>query len=78
MGIAENKNGQMLSRLLVPTRSEAMELNMARKIRAANELYHKIMGTIDTIAKFEAKRAELAWRVWLSMQQSGSRECGHC
>ena len=51
---------------------------MIRKVQATNELYHKLMGTIDTIEKFEAKRAELAERVWLSMQQSDSRECRNC
>ncbi|MCW8825225.1 MAG: NapC/NirT family cytochrome c [Gammaproteobacteria bacterium] len=51
---------------------------MVRKIQASNELIHKMLGTIDTKEKFEAKRAELAERVWLNMQQSDSRECRNC
>ncbi|MCW9040886.1 MAG: NapC/NirT family cytochrome c, partial [Rhodospirillales bacterium] len=33
---------------------------LLRKIKASNELYHKLAGTIDTKEKFEAKRLELA------------------
>ncbi len=49
-----------------------------RKVRATNELYHKILGTIDTREKFEAKRAELAEHVWASMKATDSRECRNC
>jgi nitrate/TMAO reductase-like tetraheme cytochrome c subunit len=31
-----------------------------RKVQASKEVYGKIMGTIDTKEKFEAKRLELA------------------
>ncbi len=51
---------------------------LARKIQASNELYHKIMGTIDTPEKFEAKRQELAEHVWASMKETDSRECRNC
>ena len=51
---------------------------MWRKIKATNELYHKIVGTIDTPEKFEAKRMQLAERVWSSMEASHSRECHNC
>ena len=51
---------------------------MARKIRATNELYHKIVGTIDTPEKFNAKRLELAKRVWQTMKDTDSRECRNC
>lgn len=51
---------------------------MWRKIKASNELYHKIAGTIDTPEKFEAKRAQLAEHVWASMEASDSRECRNC
>lgn len=51
---------------------------MWRKIQASNELYHKIMGTIDTPEKFEAKRMQLAEHVWSSMEASDSRECRNC
>ncbi len=49
-----------------------------RKIQATNELYHKVLGTIDTKEKFEAKRAELAQHVWDNMKATDSRECRNC
>ena len=49
-----------------------------RKIQATNELYHHLIGTIDTPEKFEAKRAELAERVWAAMKANDSRECRNC
>ncbi len=51
---------------------------LIRKIQATNELYHKVVGTISTPEKFEAKRLELAERVWASMKASNSRECRNC
>jgi cytochrome c-type protein NapC len=51
---------------------------IGRKIQATNELYHKIMGTIDTREKFEAHRLELAEKVWASMRATDSRECRNC
>jgi cytochrome c-type protein NapC len=51
---------------------------MARKVQASNELYHKLVGTVDTKAKFEAHRMELATRVWKVMKESNSRECRNC
>ena len=51
---------------------------IARKIRASNELLHKVLGTIDTKEKFEAKRLQLAENVWSSMELSDSRECRNC
>ncbi len=49
-----------------------------RKISATNELYHKLMGTIDTPEKFEERRLTLAQRVWTSMEATDSRECRNC
>lgn len=49
-----------------------------RKIKATNELFHKIMGTVDTPEKFEAKRLELARNVWAEMKANDSRECRNC
>jgi cytochrome c-type protein NapC len=49
-----------------------------RKIKAANDVYHHLAGTIDTPEKFEARRLELAKRVWLRMKESDSNECRHC
>lgn len=51
---------------------------MVRKIQASNELLHKVLGTIDTPEKFEAKRGELASHVWASMKKTDSRECRNC
>lgn len=49
-----------------------------RKIRASRELWHKMLGTIDTREKFEAKRLELAKNEWARMKESNSRECRNC
>ena len=51
---------------------------VARKIRATNELYHKVAGSISTREKFEAKRLELATHVWEEMERTDSRECRNC
>jgi len=49
-----------------------------RKTLAVNDIYHHLLGTIDTPKKFEAKRAELAEHVWARMKASDSRECRSC
>jgi nitrate/TMAO reductase-like tetraheme cytochrome c subunit len=51
---------------------------VVRKIYATRELWHKALGSINTEEKFEAKRLELAERVWRSMLQTDSRECRNC
>ena len=51
---------------------------VVRKIQATGELYHKALGTISTPEKFEAKRWELANRVWDKMRETDSRECRNC
>jgi nitrate/TMAO reductase-like tetraheme cytochrome c subunit len=51
---------------------------LLRKIQASNELYHKVVGTIDTPEKFEMKRLELAENVWATMKANDSRECRNC
>ena len=51
---------------------------MARKIQASGEVYGKIMGTIDTPEKFEAKRLTLAEHEWKRMKSADSRECRNC
>ena len=51
---------------------------MIRKIQASRELYGKVMGTIDTKEKFEAKRLELARHEWARMKAADSRECRNC
>lgn len=51
---------------------------IVRKIQASNEVLHKVLGTIDTREKFEAKRLQLATSVWKTMKQTDSRECRNC
>jgi cytochrome c-type protein NapC len=51
---------------------------IARKIRATFELYGHLTGAIDTKEKFEARRYELAKRVWVRMKETDSHECRNC
>lgn len=51
---------------------------VARKIRATNELIHKVIGSIDTKEKFSAKRLQLSEHVWSDMRATDSRECRNC
>jgi cytochrome c-type protein NapC len=51
---------------------------VARKIRATNELWHKMLGSIGTKEKFESKRFELAMHEWKRMKETDSRECRNC
>ena len=51
---------------------------MIRKVQASRELYGKVMGTIDTKEKFEAKRLQLARNEWARMKAADSRECRNC
>jgi cytochrome c-type protein NapC len=51
---------------------------MVRKVQATNELYGKVMGTISTPEKFEARRLALARSEWKRMKASDSRECRNC
>ena len=51
---------------------------VVRKIQASNEVLHKILGTIDTPEKFDAKRLYLAKNVWRAMKATDSRECRNC
>ncbi len=49
-----------------------------RKIQASNEIYHKLMGTVDTPEKFDEHRLTMARRVWKAMKTTDSRECRNC
>ena len=51
---------------------------IVRKIQASNELYHKLLGTIDTREKFKEHRLELALHEWKRMKSVNSRECRNC
>jgi len=48
------------------------------KFIAAKDVWHEILGTIDTKEKFEAHRWTMANRVWQRMEESNSRECKSC
>ena len=49
-----------------------------RKVQASNEVWHKLLGSIDTPEKFAAKRAELAGHEWARMKANDSQECRNC
>jgi cytochrome c-type protein NapC len=49
-----------------------------RKIQASNELLHKVLGSIDTPEKFQAKRYKLAEHEWARMRANNSQECRNC
>jgi nitrate/TMAO reductase-like tetraheme cytochrome c subunit len=51
---------------------------LVRKTLALNDVYHTILGTIDTPEKFAAKKQHLAERVWARMRATDSRECRNC
>lgn len=51
---------------------------LVTKVIAAKDVWHEIIGTIDTPEKFEARRWEMASRVWKKMRASDSRECRSC
>jgi cytochrome c-type protein NapC len=51
---------------------------VVRKVQASNEVFHKLLGTIDTPEKFDNKRLELAKHVWAAMKATDSRECRNC
>lgn len=51
---------------------------MVRKIYASNELLHKVLGSIDTPEKFDAKRLTMAEREWRRMKANDSQECRNC
>lgn len=51
---------------------------VAAKIYAVKDIYHEIIGTVDTPEKFEAHRWDMATRVWARMKATDSRECRSC
>lgn len=51
---------------------------LLRKLQASREVYHWLIGTIDTPDKFNARRAHMAESVWEYMKSSDSRECRNC
>jgi cytochrome c-type protein NapC len=51
---------------------------VVRKIRASNELWHHLLGTVSTPEKFNDKRLQLAINEWARMKSTDSRECRNC
>jgi len=51
---------------------------MVAKILAAKDVWHEILGTIDTEEKYEQHRWAMANRVWAKMKATDSRECRSC
>ena len=49
-----------------------------RKMQASNELLHKVLGSVDTKEKFDAKRLTLARNEWARMKGNDSTECRNC
>ncbi len=49
-----------------------------RKIQATKELWYWMLGTVDTLEEFEAKRLTMAKKVWKAMKDTDSRECRNC
>lgn len=53
--------------------------NYLAKLGLLSDMWgHFVTHSIDTKAKFEAKRPELAQRVWAYMKANDSRECRYC
>ncbi|MEM7402223.1 MAG: NapC/NirT family cytochrome c [Pseudomonadota bacterium] len=51
---------------------------LVAKLRAAKDVWHEIMGTIDDEEKFEHHRWQMANAVWDRMKATDSRECQSC
>lgn len=49
-----------------------------RKIEASREVYHKILGTVNTPQKFKDYRLTMAKSEWRRMKEADSRECRNC
>ncbi|TCL10117.1 cytochrome c-type protein NapC [Shimia isoporae] len=48
------------------------------KIMASKDVYHHLVGTINTEEKYQAHRLHMASLSWAKMKQSDSRECRNC
>lgn len=51
---------------------------LGAKIFAVKDLYHHLLGTVDTQEKFEAHRLTMAKRVWAYMGSTKSATCRTC
>ena len=57
---------------------KALGPKLIRKVKAANEVWGMLTGTIGTREKFQAKRLELARNEWARMKANDSHECRNC
>lgn len=48
------------------------------KLMASKDIYHEIIGTIDSKELYETRRWQMANRVWEKMKATDSRECRNC
>jgi cytochrome c-type protein NapC len=78
----KNRSGTTVSCADCHVASSKTPLDYARKstmkLLAARDVVGHVLGTIDTPEKFEAKRLEMAKRVWERMKEADSRECRNC
>ena len=51
---------------------------IARKVRSTKDVYHTLIGSIDTPEKYAARRLAMAQKVWDEMKENDSRECRSC
>jgi nitrate/TMAO reductase-like tetraheme cytochrome c subunit len=51
---------------------------LKRKLRTSAEIYHHLLGTLDSPESFEARRLQMAQRVWAEMNHNDSVECRWC
>ncbi len=57
---------------------EQLGPKLVRKLEASREVWHHLLGSINTTEKFEAKRLELAANEWKRMKRTDSATCRHC
>jgi cytochrome c-type protein NapC len=51
---------------------------IAVKLRAADDLLHHFLGTVNTKEKYDGRRLIMAELVWRYMKETDSRECRNC
>ncbi len=51
---------------------------MVAKIMAAKDVFHELLGTLDTPESYEKHRWGMATKVWAKMKATDSRECRNC
>lgn len=57
---------------------KALGPKLRMKVMAVKDIYHTLLGTVDTPEKFEAHRWEMASRVWRRLEQTDSATCRGC